>query len=118
LTQFACDVPALADRDDAVTDLAQLASGRRGGSGLRRWASIAVVLLACAIAGAGGYLLGHAGGGNVANAVRTGRRSGELAGRLAGERRGYAAGLRSGEHVGRRIGYERAFSAAYSKAVG
>jgi hypothetical protein len=117
LTQCNCDVPLLTDRGEAITELAHVATGDRGGRDLRRWVSIGVVVVACAVLAAGGYLLGHAGGGNIANAIRAGGRRGELAGRLAGERRGYAAGVRSGAHAGRRIAYERSFSAAYARAV-
>jgi hypothetical protein len=117
LTQCNRDVPLLTDCGEAPTELAYVATGDRGGCDLRRWVPSVGVVVACAVLAAGGYLLGHAGGGNIANAIRAGRRRGELAGRLAGERRGFAAGVRTGAHAGRRIAYERYFSAAYARAV-
>lgn len=82
-----------------------------------RVALAVIVTLSLCAAGAG-YLIGHAGGGDRAEAVQLGTRLGQDVGSAAGVRRGYPIGFEKGQRVGYKRTYRHSFQAAYAKAVG
>lgn len=80
--------------------------------------ALAAAVALALVAGAGGYLAGHAGGPSRHAAVLTGERDGLRAGASAGHRYGYAAGRSAGETAGYRRAYGLAYEAARRTAVG
>jgi len=79
---------------------------------MKPWALIVTVVVLGLLAAGGGYLLGHAGGGDLGTAVLAGKRIGRHEGATAGHARGYTAGLGEGRAEGYLSGYQGSFRAA------
>jgi hypothetical protein len=94
-----------------------LAYGRSMNRSGRTRATVAATIAACGVFGLGGYVIGHAGGPNIAHAQRAGSTSGEAAGGAKGAAMGTAAGYGAGESAAYRSAYPQAYRLAYRKAV-
>jgi hypothetical protein len=84
---------------------------RRGSR--RRLAVLGGLLIVCALAGAGGYLVGESSGEDLRAARARGEEAGLRDAREAAARRGYTQGLKAGKKEGYRATYKRSYRTAY-----
>ena len=84
----------------------------------RRSVGIGVLtVVAAALLGLGGYLVGKNGGEDLDQAQAEGSKAGNKIGAVKGSAMGYAVGLKQGEKTGYQNNFDPAFKKAYGQAM-